>query len=80
VPPITFLKVLQVLRTINPGDILEIQGNDPDTRQDLFQVLASFPYQLIGIEEKKKSYCIRLRTGVGRGVSSNTPAEIIKPS
>ncbi len=59
--PITLLKVTRAFREINPGEILEILGSDPDTRKDLFQVLNAFHYQLMDIEEKNASYRIRLK-------------------
>jgi TusA-related sulfurtransferase len=46
---------------MKPGEILEIQGSDPDTQQDIFQVLNAFPYQLIDIKEKKQFYRIQLK-------------------
>jgi TusA-related sulfurtransferase len=59
--PITLLKVTGAFREIKPGEILEIRGNDPDTRKELFQVLNAFRYQLMDVEEGKASYRIRLK-------------------
>jgi len=66
IAPITFLKVIQAFRAMKPGEILEIQGNDSDTRKEIFQVLDTFPYQVINIEEKKRFYKIRLKKEINK--------------
>ena len=49
--PFTLLKVSQVFRTIQPGDIIEILWNDPDTSADLFKILPESSFDLIVMEE-----------------------------
>ena len=49
--PFTLLKVSQVFRTIQPGDIIEIFWSDPDTPADLFKVLPESSFDLIVMEE-----------------------------
>jgi hypothetical protein len=49
-----------------PDEVIEIQGSDPDTKQDLFRVLPKSSYELISVDvtENKKSdgfYRILLR-------------------
>ncbi|MGE0085247.1 MAG: sulfurtransferase TusA family protein [Desulfococcaceae bacterium] len=61
IAPITFLQVNQAFREIKPGEILEITGDDSDTRQEIFQVMNMFHYQLIGIEDRKKFFRICLK-------------------
>ena len=60
IAPVTFLKVTQLLRTMRPGETLEILGKDPDTRTQLSQVLHTFHYQLLDIKEEGSFYRIRL--------------------
>jgi len=60
IAPVTFLKVSQELEALKPGEILEILAKDPETRKELFKVLKSFHYQLLGIEEESSFYRIRL--------------------
>jgi len=60
IAPVTFLKVTQLLRTMKPGETLEILGKDPDTRTQLFQVLHTFHYQLLDIKEESSFYRISL--------------------
>jgi len=60
IAPVTFLKVTQELEALKPGEMLEILAKDPDTRQELFKVLKTFHYQLMGIEEESSFYRIRL--------------------
>jgi TusA-related sulfurtransferase len=61
VAPFTFLKVTQAFRKIKPGEILEIFGNDSDTRAELFRVLNRFQYQVTEIEEQSTFYRICLQ-------------------
>ena len=49
--PFTLLKVSQVFKTIQPGDIVEIFWNDPDAPADLFKILPESSYDLIAMEE-----------------------------
>ncbi len=60
IAPVTLLKVTQELETLKPGEMLEILAKDPDTRQELFKVLKTFHYQVMGIEEESSFYRIRL--------------------
>jgi TusA-related sulfurtransferase len=61
--PLTFLKITQTLRKIQPGETMEIMVSDPDTRRDFFKVLASFPYEVVYSKEGENLYLIRLRKG-----------------
>ncbi len=60
IAPVTFLKVTQELEALEPGEILEILAKDQDTRKNIFKVLKAFHYQLMGIEEERSFYRIRL--------------------
>ncbi len=63
---ITLLKVTQVFGKMNPSEILEIRGTDPDIRQDLFKVLPESAYEIVqlgdtGSEEDMSRVHIRKR-------------------
>jgi len=47
ITPITLLKVTQTVMKMAPDEIIEIQGSDPDTKQDLFRLLPESSYELI---------------------------------
>lgn len=49
--PFTLLKVSQVFRAIQPGDIIEVFWSDPDTPADLFKILPESSFDLIVMEE-----------------------------
>ena len=51
ITPFTLLKVSQVFRTIQAGDIIEIFWSDPDTAADLFKILPESSFDLIVMEE-----------------------------
>jgi TusA-related sulfurtransferase len=66
ITPITLLKLTQTVMEMAPDEVIEIQGSDPDTKQDLFRVLPKSSYELISVDvtENKKSdgfYRILLR-------------------
>lgn len=61
IAPITFLQVNQAFRKIKPGELLEIMGDDADTRQEIFQVMNRFPYQTVKIEDQKTFFKICLK-------------------
>ncbi len=61
IAPITFLQVNQAFRKIKPGEILEILGDDADTRQEIFQVMNMFDYQTVKIEDQKTFFRICLK-------------------
>jgi len=50
ITPITLLKVTQTVMEMAPDEIIEIQGSDPDTKQDLFRVLPESSYDLISMD------------------------------
>ena len=50
ITPITLLKVTQMVMDMAPDEIIEIQGSDPDTKQDLFRVLPESTYELISVD------------------------------
>ena len=61
--PVTLLNISQALREIKSGETVEIVGNDPETKRDLFKILRAFPYEVLNINDEKTVYRIRLRKG-----------------
>ena len=47
---ISLLKLVQALREMKPNEVLEILGNNLDTRSDLFKVLPNDSYELIFLD------------------------------
>jgi TusA-related sulfurtransferase len=54
ITPITLLKVTQAIMEMAPDEIIEIQGSDPETKQDLFRVLPESSYELISMDIAEK--------------------------
>jgi TusA-related sulfurtransferase len=61
ITPFAYLKVTQAFRDMKPGDILQIMGDDPKTRRDIFKVLQTVNYTVVDTEEDGNYYCICLR-------------------
>ena len=50
ITPITLLKLTQTVMRMAPDEIIEIQGSDPGTKQDLFRVLPKSSYEIISVD------------------------------
>lgn len=61
ITPFSLMKVVRLLHGMSAGDVLEVQGNDPEMQQGLFQVLAPESYDLLGIVQEEERFRIRLR-------------------
>ena len=61
ITPFAFLKVTQAFRDMNPGDILQVRGDDPKTRKEIFKVLQTVNYTVVDIEEDNSFYCISFK-------------------
>ena len=59
--PFAFLKVTQAFRDMEPGEILQVMGDDPKTRKEIFKVLQTVNYTVVDTEEDNDFYCIYLR-------------------
>ena len=57
----TFLKVTQTFREMKDGEILQIKGDDPKTRKEIFKVLYTMNYAVIETKEDGDYYCICLK-------------------
>ena len=49
--PYSLLKVIQALKLMETGEILEVAWSDPDAPADLFKVLPDSSYELISLKE-----------------------------
>ena len=59
--PLTFLKITQAFRDMKPGDILQLTGDDPKTRMEIFKVLHTVHYTVVDTREEKNYYCVNIR-------------------
>jgi TusA-related sulfurtransferase len=59
--PFGYLEVTQAFRDMNPGEILQLTGDNPKTRKEIFKVLQTVHYTVVDTEEDNNFYCIRLR-------------------
>jgi TusA-related sulfurtransferase len=61
ITPFAFLKVTQAFRDMKPGEILQLKGNDPKTRKEIFQILKTVNYTVVDTKEEEDLYCIHIR-------------------
>jgi len=61
IAPFAFLKVTQAFREMEPGDILQVVGDDPKTREEIFKVLQTVDYTVVNTEVDNDFYCLYLR-------------------
>jgi tRNA 2-thiouridine synthesizing protein A len=61
ITPFAFLKVTQAFRDMKPGDILQLSGDDPKTRIEIFKVLHTVRYTVVDTQEEGNYYCINIK-------------------
>ena len=61
IAPFAFLKVTQAFRDMKPGDILQLTGDDPKTRSEIFKVLHTVHYTVVDTQEEGNYYCISIK-------------------
>lgn len=61
ITPFAYLKVSQAFREMESGDILQVVGDDPKTREEIFKVLETVKYTVVNTELGNEFYCIYLR-------------------
>ena len=61
ITPFALLKVTQAFRDMKPGDILQVVGDDPKTRKEIFKVLQTVHYTVVDTEEDGNYYAICLK-------------------
>lgn len=62
--PFSLLKVVHALQGLSRGDILEILGSDPETKQELFAVLDPESFEIVDVVQEKDDARLRLRKSV----------------
>ena len=58
---IALLKVSQVFGDMKVNNILEILGNDPEIRTDIFRVVPSSCHKKMGIKDDRSGYRIQIK-------------------
>ena len=61
IAPFGFLKITQAFRDMKPGDILQVSGDNPNTRIEMFKVLHSVRYTVVDTQEEGNYYCISIK-------------------
>lgn len=61
ITPFALLKVTQAFRDMTPGDILQVTGDDPKTRKEMFKVLQTGNYTVVDTNENVNYYSICIR-------------------
>jgi TusA-related sulfurtransferase len=61
ITPFALLKVTQAFRDMKPGDMMQVTGDDPKTRKEIFKVLHTVHYSVVDTQEDGNCYCICLR-------------------
>ena len=61
ITPFAFLKVTQAFRDMKSGEILQVVGDDPKARKEIFKVLHTVNYTVVDTEEDDNFYCISFK-------------------
>ena len=54
--PMPLLKMKKTLKTLKKGQVLEVQGTDPGSKNDIPNYCEKHGYQLLGYEDQPESY------------------------
>jgi TusA-related sulfurtransferase len=61
ITPLCLLKVTQLFRNMEPDQVLEILGYDPETREDFIKVLPASCFEMVIMEEDESPCRIQIK-------------------
>ena len=61
ITPICLLKVTQLFRNMEPDQVLEILGYNPETREDFIKVLPASCFEMLVMEEDESPCRIQIK-------------------
>jgi TusA-related sulfurtransferase len=67
IAPITLLKVEEILAGMVPGQVMDVLGDDEETRVDLISIVNNSGHELISINDQKENFRLLIRKGTPDG-------------
>ncbi len=69
ITPLSLLKVTQIFRKMEPKQVLEIIGYNPETRDDFIKVLPASSFEMLIMEEEQSACRIQIKKTSGTSLS-----------
>lgn len=66
IAPITLLKVEEVLSGMVTGQIIDVVGDDEETRVDLASIVTNSGHEILSANEQVEFFRLLIRKGTGR--------------
>jgi len=63
IAPITLLKVEEILAGMVPGQVMDVLGDDEETRVDLISIVNNSGHELISINDQTENFRLLIRKG-----------------
>jgi len=63
IAPITLLKVEEILSGMVPGQVMDVLGDDEETRVDLISIVNNSGHELISINDQTENFRLLIRKG-----------------
>jgi TusA-related sulfurtransferase len=63
IAPITLLKVEEILSGMVPGQVIDVLGDDEETRVDLISIVNNSGHKLISINDQTENFRLLIRKG-----------------
>jgi TusA-related sulfurtransferase len=63
IAPITLLKVEEILAGMVPGQVMDVLGDDEETRVDLISIVNNSGHELISINDQPENFRLLIRKG-----------------
>jgi TusA-related sulfurtransferase len=64
--PVPLVETRKAIRKAHPGDVIEIRGNHPASRQEIPMAVESLQLELLSVEEIDKGWKIQIKIPEGK--------------
>ncbi len=59
--PVPLVETRKAIRKASPGDIIEVTGNHPESKEEIPMAVDELDLELLGIQEKGEKWKIRIK-------------------
>lgn len=63
IAPITLLKVEEILSGMVPGQVMDVLGDDEETRVDLISIVNNSGHELVSVSDQSENFRLLIRKG-----------------
>ncbi|MEF8874373.1 MAG: sulfurtransferase TusA family protein [Candidatus Thermoplasmatota archaeon] len=59
--PVPLVETRKAVRKASPGDVIEVVGNHPESKEEIPMAVEELDLELLGIEEEKEKWKIKIK-------------------